>query len=185
VFTQNFKDIYMIDWNSTNNSLFKTKERFTGLELNRDWVVYKGQYPELFSVIGTTYNTAADNADGTVFRIPFDLRNKIIRMPNAGTTVNSNTARRTNGDAIGSMLNGPLIQSHAHTIIAAAAVKTAGTVTYALPYSTATADVTPIVTGSGSVINTASTINLSDMVIAGASDEAPTMSERYFILTGK
>jgi len=185
VFTQNFKDIYMIDWNSTNNSLFKTKERFTGLELNRDWVVFKGQYPELFSVIGSTYNTAADNADGTVFRIPFDLRNKIIRMPNAGTTVNSNTARRTNGDAIGSMLNDPLIQSHAHTITAAAAVKTAGAVTYALPYSTATADVTPIVTGSGSVINTASTMNLSDMVIAGASSDAPNMSERYFILTGK
>lgn len=184
VFTQNFRDIYSINWNTTGNMLYKSKEKFTGLELNRDWVVFKGQYPELFAVIGTTYNTAADNADGTVFRIPFDLKNKIIRMPNAGATVNSNNVRRTNGDAIGSSLNTNLIQSHTHTITAAADVRTAGTTTFSLPYSASTADVTPVVTGSGSVVNSVGAIGLTDTVVAGATDEAPNMAERYFILTG-
>jgi len=185
VFAQNVKDVYSINWNTPGNMLYMSKEKFTGLELNRDWVVFKGQYPELFAVIGTTYNTVADNADGTVFRIPFDLRNRIIRMPNAGTTVNSNNVRRTNGDAIGSSLTTNLIQSHTHIITAAAGVKTAGTTTFSLPYSTSTADVTPVVTGSGGVINTAGAIGLTDTVVSGATDEAPNMAERYFILTGK
>lgn len=179
------KDIYSIDWTRTDNSLYKSKEQFKGLSCDREWTPNRAQYRDLYAAIGNTFNTAADNTDGTIFRLPVNLCGKMLRCVSGSSGVNTNVSLRTNGDNLLSRLEVPLLQSHTHVSTTTLQVHTAGNSTMTVNYSTNTAGVDPIVVGMGSTINTSVQFIQDNPTGSTTTAKAKTISEQLFVVTGK
>jgi hypothetical protein len=177
------KDIYFLDWNATNNTLFRSKEQFKALPCDREWSVYKGQYPELFAAIGTAYNSNSDNLDGTVFRIPVSSSGMLMRGVDYGAGNHKNTGLYTSGDNLLSKSPTYLVQSHTHDCTLALPFYTAGNSLSSFNYSSSVVGTNPIVTGMGSNINSTISLSLSPTDTTSPS-VTKNMAERWLLVTG-
>lgn len=182
-FVYGFKDVYKVDWNKTDNWLFKSNEAHAALSADREWLPFKGQYPSLQGLYGNTYNTTADNTAGNVYRLPFDFRGMLLRGRSDIAGNNLNLPLRTNNDNFFSRLDSHLVQSHEHTTTLTTSLLRAGSTTTSRNYSTSVAGTQPVVHGLDTAINTAKSLTLLD---CSTSYRAITknMSVTYFIVTG-
>jgi len=177
------KDIYKIDWNRTDNWIFKSNEAYPALAADREWTPFKGQYPSLQGLYGTTYNTAIDNAAGNVFRLPFDFKGMLLRGRDAGSGMNTNLSLRSNADGYFSRLDTPLLQSHTHSTTLTTNLLKAGAAVISRNYSSNVAGTHPIVHGLDTAVNTTKNLILLDCSTAYKAI-TKNMSVTYFIVTG-
>jgi len=182
-FVYGYKDVYKVDWNKTDNWLFKSNEAFTALAANREWTPFKGQYPALQSLYGTMYNTSADNATGNIYRLPLDFKGMLLRGRDSGSGVNTNLSHRTLADNNLSRLDAYILQSHVHEVALTKNIVKAGSTTTVRNHSTNVAGTQPVVNLTDAVINTAKNIVLVDCSTAYRS-VTKNMSVTYFLITG-
>jgi len=182
-FLYGYKDVYKVDWNKTDNWLFKSNEAFTALAADREWTPFKGQYPALQSLYGTMYNTASDNAAGNIYRLPLDFKGMLLRGRDSGSGVNTNLSHRTLADNNFSRLDAYLLQSHVHEVTLTKNIIKAGSTTTVRNHSTNVAGTQPVVNLTDAAINTAKNIVLVDCSTAYRS-VTKNMSVTYFLITG-
>jgi len=182
-FVYGYKDVYKVDWNKTDNWLFKSNEAFTALAADREWTPFKGQYPALQSLYGTMYNTASDNAAGNIYRLPLDFKGMLLRGRDSGSGVNTNLSHRTLADNNFSRLDAYLLQSHVHEVTLTKNIIKAGSTTTVRNHSTNVAGTQPVVNLTDAAINTAKNIVLVDCSTAYRS-VTKNMSVTYFLITG-
>jgi len=182
-FIYGVKNVYKIDWNRTDNWLFKSNETYTAIAANREWTPFKGQYPALESLYGTMYNTAADNAAGNICRLPLDFKGMLLRGRDSGSGVNTNLSHRTLADNNFSRLDAYLLQSHVHEVALTKNIIKAGSTTIVRNHSTNVAGTQPVVNLTDAAINTAKNIILVDCSTAYRS-VTKNMSVTYFLITG-
>ncbi len=178
------KNVYEVDWNKTNNVLYKSHDKFKGMECNAEHVVPKVQYSELYEVLGDTYSTPTDIAAGN-FRIPINMTGLHIKgfdTSDPNYNLHSNAGGNTSTKLLGAKWN-YTVQSHNHPLTCIVPQYSSGPTTGTLNVNAGNlGGPSSIVTGTGANINSTYTLSLA----AGNNIAVtPNISKRYILLTGK